>query len=69
MLSGPNTDLLAKVAQRSVAPVTASGGVSTLEDLKELRTLVPVGVDSAIVGKALYNGNFTLAEAIAVAGE
>lgn len=69
MLSGPNTNLLAKVAAHSHAPVTASGGVSSLEDLRSLRELVPFGVDSAIVGKALYSGAFTLAEAIEVAGE
>ena len=46
----------------------ASGGVSSLDDLRALRTLVPVGVDSAIVGKALYAGAFTLPEALEVAG-
>jgi phosphoribosylanthranilate isomerase len=69
MLSGPNTGLLAAVAQRTSAPVVASGGVSSLDDLRALRELVPLGVDSAIVGKALYAGAFTLSEAIAVAGE
>ncbi|WP_182050808.1 bifunctional 1-(5-phosphoribosyl)-5-((5-phosphoribosylamino)methylideneamino)imidazole-4-carboxamide isomerase/phosphoribosylanthranilate isomerase PriA [Changpingibacter yushuensis] len=67
-LEGPNAELLTKVALAAKVPVVASGGVSSLEDLAALRTLVPVGVDSAIVGKALYAGNFTLAEAIAVAG-
>lgn len=67
-LEGPNAELLTKVALAAKAPVVASGGVSSLEDLAALRALVPVGVDSAIVGKALYAGNFTLAEAIAVAG-
>ncbi|MBE6484034.1 MAG: bifunctional 1-(5-phosphoribosyl)-5-((5-phosphoribosylamino)methylideneamino)imidazole-4-carboxamide isomerase/phosphoribosylanthranilate isomerase PriA [Actinomycetaceae bacterium] len=69
MLSGPNTGLLAAVAQRTSAPVVASGGVSSLDDLRALRELVPLGVDSAIVGKALYAGAFTLSEATAVAGE
>ncbi len=69
MLCGPNTELLGKVAAASRAPVTASGGVSNLDDLRELRRLVPAGVDSAIVGKALYSGQFTLAQAIAVAGD
>lgn len=69
MLSGPNTQLLSEVAERSVAPVTASGGVSSLGDLCALRELVPLGVDSAIVGKALYAGAFTLKEAIEVAGQ
>lgn len=68
-LSGPNTELLARVARAVQAPVVASGGISSLEDLQVLRTLVDMGVDSAIVGKALYSGAFTLAEAIDVAGE
>lgn len=68
-LTGPNLELLARVAERAHAPVVASGGVSSLEDLRALRDLVRVGVDSAIVGKALYAGAFTLEEAIAVAGD
>lgn len=71
-MQGPNIDLLAQVAERSTAPLTASGGVSCLEDLANLRRAVAgdgTGIDSAIVGKALYAGAFTLPEAIAVAGE
>ena len=67
-LRGPNLDLLREVCARTDAPVVASGGVSSLDDLRALRTLVPVGVDSAIVGKALYAGAFTLPEALDVAG-
>ncbi|MBR5950542.1 MAG: bifunctional 1-(5-phosphoribosyl)-5-((5-phosphoribosylamino)methylideneamino)imidazole-4-carboxamide isomerase/phosphoribosylanthranilate isomerase PriA [Actinomycetaceae bacterium] len=69
MLSGPNMQLLSEVAERSAHPVTASGGVSSLDDLRALRELVPLGVDSVIVGKALYAGAFTLEEAIEVAGQ
>lgn len=68
-LEGPNVELLRKVAAHAKAPVVASGGISSLEDLRQLRTLVDAGVDSAIVGKALYEGAFTLAEAIEIAGE
>ena len=68
-MSGPNTELLRKVAAAAKAPVVASGGVSSLRDIRILRGLAAVGVDSAIVGKALYNGNFTLQEALAVAGD
>ncbi len=68
-LEGPNVELLRKVAAHAKAPVVASGGISSLEDLRQLRTLVDAGVDSAIVGKALYEGAFTLAEAIEMAGE
>ena len=48
--------------------VVASGGVSSLADLEVLRTLVPDGVEGAIVGKALYAGAFTLEQALDVAG-
>ncbi|MDO4887142.1 MAG: bifunctional 1-(5-phosphoribosyl)-5-((5-phosphoribosylamino)methylideneamino)imidazole-4-carboxamide isomerase/phosphoribosylanthranilate isomerase PriA [Actinomycetaceae bacterium] len=68
-LRGPNVELLTAVARACHAPIVASGGVSSLDDLRALRELVTVGVDSAIVGKALYAGAFTLEEAIAVAGE
>jgi len=68
-LTGPNTDLLSRVARTAKAPVVASGGISSLDDLAALRELVPAGVDSAIVGKALYEGAFTLAQAIEIAGE
>lgn len=61
-------DLLAEVARRTDKPVVASGGVSSLEDIAALRELVPVGVEGAIVGKALYAGKFTLPEALDVAG-
>ena len=66
-LQGPNLDLLRDVAGRTDAKVIASGGVSSLDDLRALRELVPIGVEGAIVGKALYAGAFTLTEALAVA--
>jgi phosphoribosylanthranilate isomerase len=64
MLSGPNLELLAHVCRRTDAPVVASGGISTLEDLIALRSLVPDGVEGAIVGTALYVGSFTIEEAL-----
>jgi phosphoribosylanthranilate isomerase len=67
-LRGPNVDLLAQVCRRTDRPVVASGGVSSLADVKALRDLVPDGVEGAIVGKALYAGAFTLQEALDVAG-
>ena len=66
-LRGPNLELLRAVCERTSAPVVASGGVSTLEDIRALRGLVEAGVEGAIVGKALYAGQFTLAEALEVA--
>lgn len=67
-LRGPNLELLRAVCARTDAPVVASGGIAGLSDLVALRTLVPAGVEGAIVGKALYAGAFTLPEALDVAG-
>ncbi|SJM70385.1 bifunctional 1-(5-phosphoribosyl)-5-((5-phosphoribosylamino)methylideneamino)imidazole-4-carboxamide isomerase/phosphoribosylanthranilate isomerase PriA [Gulosibacter sp. 10] len=67
-LKGPNLALLEQVAERTDRPVVASGGVSCLDDIAALRELVPLGVEGAIVGKALYSGAFTLREALDVAG-
>ena len=67
MLNGPNLELLQSITERTGKPVVASGGISSLDDLRALRTLVPTGVEGAIVGKALYAGKFTLEEAIDVA--
>ena len=67
-LRGPNLELLREVCARTAAPVVASGGVSSLADLAALRGLTDQGVEGAIVGKALYAGAFTLAEALEVAG-
>jgi phosphoribosyl isomerase A len=68
-LTGPNIDLLANVAQCTDAPVIASGGVSSLDDLRAIATLTKVGVEGAIVGKALYAARFTLPQALAAVGE
>ncbi|MET1035793.1 MAG: bifunctional 1-(5-phosphoribosyl)-5-((5-phosphoribosylamino)methylideneamino)imidazole-4-carboxamide isomerase/phosphoribosylanthranilate isomerase PriA [Arthrobacter sp.] len=67
-LRGPNVELLRQMCERTDKPVVASGGISSLEDLRVLRELVPAGVEGAIVGKALYAGKFTLPEALDVAG-
>jgi phosphoribosylanthranilate isomerase len=68
MLQGPNVQLLRDVCARTDRPVVASGGVSTLEDIRVIRELVPEGVEGAIVGSALYRGAFTLPDALDVAG-
>ena len=67
-MRGPNVELLAKVCSRTDRPVVASGGISSLDDLIALRGLVPEGVEGAIIGKALYDGAFTLAAALDVSG-
>ncbi|RBQ20368.1 bifunctional 1-(5-phosphoribosyl)-5-((5-phosphoribosylamino)methylideneamino)imidazole-4-carboxamide isomerase/phosphoribosylanthranilate isomerase PriA [Spongiactinospora rosea] len=64
-LRGPNVELLRQVCARTERPVIASGGVSSLDDLRVLSSLVPEGVEGAIVGKALYAQAFTLPEALA----
>ncbi len=63
-LTGPNLTLLREVCSVTSAPVVASGGVSSLDDLRAIAELVPDGVEGAIVGKALYAGAFTLREAL-----
>jgi len=65
MLQGPNLDLLADVCRRTQAPVVASGGVSTIDDLLAIATLVESGVEGAVIGTALYTGVFTLEDALA----
>ena len=67
-LQGPNVELLKQMCERTDKPVIASGGISNLNDLEVLRGLTSIGVEGAIVGKALYAGSFTLVEAIEVAG-
>jgi phosphoribosyl isomerase A len=64
-LTGPNLQLLRDVCAATDRPVVASGGVSSLDDLRALASLVPIGVEGAIVGKALYAGAFTLEQALA----
>jgi 1-(5-phosphoribosyl)-5-[(5-phosphoribosylamino)methylideneamino] imidazole-4-carboxamide isomerase/N-(5'phosphoribosyl)anthranilate isomerase len=64
-LTGPNLQLLRDVCARTPAPVVASGGVSSLDDLRAIASLTGRGVEGAIVGKALYAGAFTLPEALA----
>jgi phosphoribosylanthranilate isomerase len=65
-MRGPNVELLRDVCAHTDAPVIASGGVSTLDDLRALAALEPVGVEGVIAGKALYAGAFTVPEALAV---
>lgn len=68
-LKGPNLDLLKSVCEVTSAPVVASGGIATLEDIRLLKTLVSIGVEGAIMGKALYAGAFTLEAALQIANE
>ncbi|WP_040160528.1 bifunctional 1-(5-phosphoribosyl)-5-((5-phosphoribosylamino)methylideneamino)imidazole-4-carboxamide isomerase/phosphoribosylanthranilate isomerase PriA [Nigerium massiliense] len=68
MLTGPNLELLRAVAERTDAEVIASGGIARLDDLTALRGLVPTGVTGAIIGTALYVGNFSLPQALDAAG-
>jgi phosphoribosylanthranilate isomerase len=69
-LRGPNIDLLREVTAATKAPVIASGGVSSLQDLVDLATAAAegAGIEGSIVGKALYAGRFTLPEALAAVG-
>ena len=65
-LTGPNLELLASVCAFTKKPIVASGGVSSLADIEALAAMVALGVEGAIVGKALYAGAFTLPEALEV---
>lgn len=68
-LRGPNLETTRAVADAVDIPVTASGGMATLENIRALRALEPCGVEEVIIGRALYVGAFSLPEAIAVARE
>ena len=68
-LRGPNLETTRSVAEAVAIPVTASGGMATLDNIRALRALQPAGVDEVIIGRALYVGAFSLPEAIAVARE
>jgi phosphoribosylformimino-5-aminoimidazole carboxamide ribotide isomerase/phosphoribosylanthranilate isomerase len=65
-LRGPNLELLKSVMERTDRPVVASGGISSLQDIRDLVGLVELGLEGAILGKALYAEKFTLVEALAV---
>lgn len=67
MLTGPNLELLGAVCARTRAKVVASGGIASLGDIRQLHGLVPIGIEGAIIGTALYLGNFTLEDALVVA--
>ena len=68
-LQGPNLNLLREVCSATDSPVIASGGVSTLEDLITLREMTVLGVEGAIIGKALYSGAFNLQDALSATRE
>jgi phosphoribosylformimino-5-aminoimidazole carboxamide ribotide isomerase/phosphoribosylanthranilate isomerase len=65
-LMGPNLELLKSVCSVTKKPVIASGGIATLEDISALAKLQSIGIEGAIVGKALYAGAFTLEQALQV---
>lgn len=69
MLKGPNLDLLRQVMSKTNKPVVASGGISTLDDISALAELVPIGLEGAILGKALYARRFTLEQALEITGK
>lgn len=68
-LTGPNLELLREVCAATSAPVIASGGISELQDLINLRAMTNLGIEGAIVGKAIYSGAFTLSQALEVASK
>jgi phosphoribosylformimino-5-aminoimidazole carboxamide ribotide isomerase/phosphoribosylanthranilate isomerase len=68
-LTGPNLELLKEVCAATNAPVIASGGISALKDLVDLREMRELGIEGAIVGKAIYSGAFSIAQALEVAAK
>lgn len=68
MLQGANAAAMKQMAQALDIPVIASGGVSAVGDIALLKGLEQFGIEGAIVGKALYTGDLTLADALAAAG-
>jgi 1-(5-phosphoribosyl)-5-[(5-phosphoribosylamino)methylideneamino] imidazole-4-carboxamide isomerase/N-(5'phosphoribosyl)anthranilate isomerase len=66
-LKGPNLELLKQVMEFTNKPVVASGGISSLQDITDLHSLVSLGLEGAILGKSLYAGRFTLQQALAIA--
>lgn len=66
-LKGPNIELLKDVMARTNKPVVASGGISSLQDITDLRALISSGLEGAILGKSLYAGKFTLQQALEIA--
>lgn len=68
-LTGPNIELLKSVCAATLKPVVASGGISNLSDIANLAALTSIGIEGAIVGKALYAGAFTVGEALKVASK
>ena len=66
-LTGPNLELLKEVTSFTKTPIVASGGISSLRDVKTLTQLTNDGVEGVIIGKALYAGAFTLAQVLAIA--
>ena len=67
MMKGFNSEATSKLAQAVTTPVFASGGVSTLDDIRKLKEIEGDGVIGAVIGRALYEGSFTLAEALKIA--
>jgi 1-(5-phosphoribosyl)-5-[(5-phosphoribosylamino)methylideneamino] imidazole-4-carboxamide isomerase/N-(5'phosphoribosyl)anthranilate isomerase len=68
-LQGPNTALLREILDYTKKPVIASGGIAQLSDIAELRQLTNIGVEGAIVGKAIYAQKFTLKDALRIANQ
>ncbi|NLW07213.1 MAG: 1-(5-phosphoribosyl)-5-[(5-phosphoribosylamino)methylideneamino]imidazole-4-carboxamide isomerase [Clostridia bacterium] len=67
-LAGPNFSAIKEIALQGGLKIIASGGIASLDDLRHLQEMEALGVEGAILGRALYNGNFSLEEALGIAG-
>ena len=68
-LTGPNVELLRDIAMATDASITASGGVSTVEDVQDIARYQNDGIDSVVIGKALYEGKLSVHDALSAARE
>ena len=64
MLKGPNLTEIRTLAEKAEIKVIASGGISSLEDLLQLKTIESLGIEGVVIGKALYEKRFSLARAL-----
>ena len=69
MMDGPNIELTLEIAEQSNIPIIISGGVSKIEDIIKIKTLENKGIEGAICGRAIYNGEIDIDEALNIFGD
>ena len=69
MMGGPNIELTQEIAEKSNIPIIISGGVSNIKDIIKIKTLENKGIEGAICGRAIYNGEIDINEALNIFGD